>query len=275
MTNYQFHELCVLFPPCSDEELESLRDSIEKNGVIEPVTMFEGKILDGRNRFTACLMIGIDPPTVEYTGDDPVAFVLSKNLHRRHLDASQRAMVAARLASIPHGGDRKTDQSANLRFEKSQEEASKIMNVSRRSTQAAKKILKEADEKTIKEIEAGKKSITKASKELKESKSSRKKTGTGQTPMEMNPASGLPENLEVDVTPESDPVQDLVLLAREKKISIIAAIRLIDNDISEYCDIAPHEMVENSIPEFILAFCELFDAGDVQKVVSGLKKCKS
>ena len=41
---------------------------------------------------------------VPFVGDDPVAFVVSANLRRRHMDENQRAMVAAKLANLPHGG---------------------------------------------------------------------------------------------------------------------------------------------------------------------------
>jgi hypothetical protein len=41
-----------------------------------------------------------------YRGDDPVAFAVSLNLHRRHLTARERAEVAARIANLRHGTNR-------------------------------------------------------------------------------------------------------------------------------------------------------------------------
>ena len=64
--------------------------------------------------------------------------VLSLNLHRRHLSESQRAMVAANIATLGQGGDRKSDQTANLRFEITQPQAAEKLNVSRRSVNTAK-----------------------------------------------------------------------------------------------------------------------------------------
>lgn len=77
----------------SDEEYEILSKDIATNGQLEPITLFEGVILDGWHRFQACAELNIEPKYKEYDGNDPVAFVLSKNLHRRHLNASQRAVA--------------------------------------------------------------------------------------------------------------------------------------------------------------------------------------
>ena len=68
-----------------------------------------------------------------YSGADPVGFVVSLNLHRRHLNESQRSMVSARLANLSHGGDRKADQDANLRLDVTRVQAAEMLNVSERS----------------------------------------------------------------------------------------------------------------------------------------------
>ena len=77
-------------------------------------------------------------PHVEYDGDDPLGFVISHNLHRRHLTESQRVMVAAKLANMPEG--RNWNNSANLRSMTSQAEASDMLNVSDRTITTAKKV---------------------------------------------------------------------------------------------------------------------------------------
>ena len=77
-----------------------LAADIKANGLQEPITIFEDAILDGVNRHKAYLIAGVEPTFVPYRGDDLWSFVLSANLHRRHLDASQRAMVATKLANI-------------------------------------------------------------------------------------------------------------------------------------------------------------------------------
>lgn len=100
----QFHEAANIFPMMSDEEAIGLLDDIRENGLQKPIETFEGKILDGRNRYLACLKLGeeFDYEYVDLDGEisDPVAYVLSANLHRRQLTPSQRAMVADKARDL-------------------------------------------------------------------------------------------------------------------------------------------------------------------------------
>lgn len=91
----EFHDAANLFP-LDDETIDELSEDIREHGQQVPVELCEGKILDGRRRYMACRMADIEPKFVEVSPDDPVSYVLSLNLHRRHLSTTQRAMVAAR-----------------------------------------------------------------------------------------------------------------------------------------------------------------------------------
>lgn len=95
-----FHEFANLFPMMPDAEIEDMALDIKANGLLHRITTYQGKILDGRNRWKACGIAGIEPNTIEYTGADPLAFVVSGNLKRRNLTESQRAMIASRLATM-------------------------------------------------------------------------------------------------------------------------------------------------------------------------------
>ena len=96
----QFHPLANLFPLIEGDELVDFVEDVRANGLLVPIVLYEGMILEGRNRFRAYSAAGVAPGFEQYTGDDPVGFVVSMNLRRRHLDESQRAMVAAKLATI-------------------------------------------------------------------------------------------------------------------------------------------------------------------------------
>ena len=90
-----YHPLAALIPPMSADELAKLIVDIAANGLLEPIVLFEGQILDGRHRYQACEAAGVEPRYEEFAGPDPVSFVLSKNLHRRHLSSAQKAAIAA------------------------------------------------------------------------------------------------------------------------------------------------------------------------------------
>jgi len=130
------HPLAALFPLLDDVELRRLADDIATRGQEEPVWLLDGRILDGRNREAACALLGIDAWTKDYEGKDPLGFVLSLNLHRRHLTESQRAMVAARIVDWERGINQATAGDANLHAR----EAGRRLSISERAVKAAKRI---------------------------------------------------------------------------------------------------------------------------------------
>ncbi|MHB1220178.1 MAG: ParB N-terminal domain-containing protein [Alphaproteobacteria bacterium] len=104
---YRTHPAAEIFPLLSGAELDALVADIKEHGLREPVVLFDGAILDGRNRYRACQQLGVKTKTVEWDGEGtPEAFVVSMNLHRRHLNESQRGMIAAKIAVRPSGDQR-------------------------------------------------------------------------------------------------------------------------------------------------------------------------
>lgn len=86
------HPLSAAFPAMNGDDFAALVEDIKANGQREPVMLHEGMVLDGWHRYSACVQLGIEPQKFNFpAGKDPVAFVLSHNLHRRHLTPSQRA----------------------------------------------------------------------------------------------------------------------------------------------------------------------------------------
>jgi N6-adenosine-specific RNA methylase IME4 len=142
------HKFAELFPALDKTDLKELADDIKAHGLEEPIVLYQGFILDGRNRYRAAQMAELDLDPADrslfdaFTGTDDGAlqYVISKNLKRRHLTTSQRAMIAADIASLQQGGDRRSDQAANLPVEKTQAGAAKSLGVSERAVRTAKKV---------------------------------------------------------------------------------------------------------------------------------------
>lgn len=94
------HPICLLFPELPKQELNDLAADIKEKGLFNAIVLYEGKILDGRNRYNACLIAGVEPRFVEWSGGSPLEWVVSENLVRRHLSSSQRAVLALDLLPL-------------------------------------------------------------------------------------------------------------------------------------------------------------------------------
>ena len=132
------HPFAELFPPLEGAALDALVADIKVNGLLNPVILFEDMVLDGRNRLRACEIAGVVPRYEVYEGDNPLGFVVSLNIKRRHLEAGQRAASGANMATLKHGGDRGGNQFgkwqvATLQLDITREEAAKMVDVSKRS----------------------------------------------------------------------------------------------------------------------------------------------
>ena len=158
------HPLAEMFPLMDDESITALADDIKQHGLNQPILIHEGLILDGRNRFKACQLAEVDPVFDNYQGDDPLGYVLSLNLHRRHLTSSQRAALAAEIANMESGA--RTDLEPRAKMPKvSQSEAAEKLGVSWRYVKEAKKIQRESPEH-FEQIKNGHKSISQVKREL-------------------------------------------------------------------------------------------------------------
>ena len=160
------HPIAEIFPLMSEEPLVELTEDIRQNGQLAPITLYEGKILDGRNRYAAVKKLKLKPKTRELgKGQDPLQFVISANLHRRHLTTSQRAMVAAKIANMPVGRpQKKTPQICGV----SETEAANSLSVAPRSVSAAKKVLTEGTPEEAMAVVNGKETVSAAAKAIKE-----------------------------------------------------------------------------------------------------------
>jgi ParB-like chromosome segregation protein Spo0J len=156
MESYESHPAATAFPLMEGAEYARLVEDIKENGLRHPVVLWDGGgewlILDGRNRAKACAELGIKPKTEVYGGDDPYRYVVSVNVARRHMNESQRAIVAARLATLQHGGDRSSGKSAAC---PTQAEAAELLNVGERTLRAAKSVIDNGTPEMVAAVERG------------------------------------------------------------------------------------------------------------------------
>lgn len=164
--NYELHPLCTLFPRLSGNEFESLCADIRNNGLRNPIVMHEGMILDGGNRYRACIEIGIEPDFVEFDGGNLVSFVLSVNLHRRHLSAGQQAAI---VASAQDWGNaqpaNRPGKAGNVTGLSTVADRAAISGASDKTQRMADKVAK-ADPELAKQVAHGEISLPKAIKSI-------------------------------------------------------------------------------------------------------------
>lgn len=176
----EIHKIANIIPLMSEEEYQALKVDVKENGLLNSIILYEGKILDGRNRYKACRELGIEPKYEDYKGDSPVSYVISNNVKRRHLTAGQLATVG--LESLPYlkeeakkrmsmgGGDKKSG-TQNLADPitnqgESREKAAEISGSNKEYIRQIEKI-RDKDPEGYEEIKQGKKTIHEVSQELK------------------------------------------------------------------------------------------------------------
>ena len=181
---YKYHKYADVFPLLEGEAFVELCADIEQNGQREPIILYDGAILDGRNRYRACVELNI-PPQYEHSSATNDAEALkesvSRNLHRRHLSSSQRALVAAELmpmfeemakerqiqSGVDHGrGGIKVEanlpQPLSERSPQARDQAAELTNSSARSIQSAKSVLNNGTEKLVDAVRSGDIAVSKA-----------------------------------------------------------------------------------------------------------------
>jgi len=158
------HPAADIFPMMTGEEFEALKKDIEEHGQIEPIMLDDDdRILDGRNRYKACVDLGKTDEEIEFVGyegeQSPIDYCISINLKRRHLNESQRAMVGAKATELYEDeakGRMKSGKAApDEKKGRSRDKAAETVNVSGRSVSTAAKVLKNGSPALIAQVESG------------------------------------------------------------------------------------------------------------------------
>ena len=143
-----------------DAELDQLATDIKANGQRNPIIILAGEILDGRNRYRACEIAGVIPITVEFTGDNPLAFVWGNNVYRRHLTASQLAMLADELRDVGQG--QRTDLASNDAKFNTKEYVAELTGASTASIDRARTVRTKGTPGLVKAVKDGALSVGRA-----------------------------------------------------------------------------------------------------------------
>lgn len=157
------HAYAELFPMIEGEAFAQFAADVKENGLREKIVLLDGLILDGRNRYGAAVLH--DLPAAHGDADsfrdfdpeiegDPLKWVLSKNLARRHLNEGQRAMVADHLATMRQGERTDLEPSANLQ-KVDQATAASMLHVSTRSVASARKVRESGTLALVQLVEQG------------------------------------------------------------------------------------------------------------------------
>ncbi len=207
----KIHKLAKYFPLLEGEEFDALVEDIKQHGQLEPIVTVNDEILDGVNRYNACVFLGIECLTKAYDGDDPLSYVISANIRRRHLDTSQRAMLATEMLpefealAEKHKSEsaKKQRPSDSTKFEslssidenlgqKTRENESsfrvaKQFGISAPTVQRAKRIKEQAPGK-VADIIQGKISVGAVDEELRQKAEKTRKKDTTKTKLEITAA---------------------------------------------------------------------------------------
>lgn len=181
---YPVHPAAELFPMIEGDEFDELVADIDKNGVIEPVWLTPaGELLDGRNRVKAAEKVGATWQTRTYTGDDPIGFVVSQNLRRRHLNTGQKAFLGLEIEAVyakeaearmkAGKADPEADRPQGHRAPQSRDKAAEVAGTSGRAVARAKRVNSEAPD-LAEQVKAGTLALDAAEKEVKRRKRQQK-----------------------------------------------------------------------------------------------------
>lgn len=179
------HPLADLFPLIEGAEFDELVASVKAHGLWDPITLLDGAILDGRNRYRACQAAGVKPRFEDFAGDDPYAFVIDKNVRRRHLSPSQLGMIGARMETLKLGDNQHTNKEGRHQCLPSTQEVAEKLDISPRTLTDAKVVLNEGTDEEIRAADEGRKSAKALAAEIR-ARAPDKHHAKGRTPERIN-----------------------------------------------------------------------------------------
>jgi len=174
---FNIHPIACVFPMMSSDEFEHLKQDIKDNGQHESIVFWNELLIDGRNRLKACEELGVEPETCELPiEEDPITYVLGANLHRRQLHPSQRAMIAAKMATMKRGDVGNGRKVGPPNGGSTVDDAAALLSIKPRSVDRAKHVLENGSAELITAVEQCEISVSLAEKLCKACGSKREQT---------------------------------------------------------------------------------------------------
>jgi ATP-dependent Lon protease len=244
-----FHPYSEVFPIIAGDQFEELVEDIKEHGLREKIWTYEGKILDGRNRFLACKKAKVKPEYREFKGKDPLSFIVSLNVSRRHLSEAQRAMAAARIATLKLGSNQHAEGAS--RDAPSQSKAAEQMDVSRSSVQRAKQVIEKGSKALQSAVEKGDVPLKRAASVVDLPKAEQLKAATqppAPQPIQITPA---PDFDFEGYEPENDETfkQNIenVLMADDKLAALTEQLKQVHRELAAVKSSRDHYMSESGV----------------------------
>lgn len=154
------HALSAAFPAMSADDFQALKDSIEHIGVQNPITVFDGEVIDGWHRYRAANDLGMDCPQVVLGDVDPREFVVAQNKARRHVTQAQLAMATTAVYAWKPAHREKVGTECPLT--KSTAELAAISGVGERTIKQAKAVQTKAAPEVVEAVKSGEIGLPKA-----------------------------------------------------------------------------------------------------------------
>jgi hypothetical protein len=255
------HPAADLVPMSTDEEFQIGCHDVKVHGFLHAVKVTdENLLLDGRNRLQIASAISLDPPIERFNPSDPIAYVLSENVVRRHLTLGQRAMIGERLSRLPRGRPRnKSEELQNFRRSESQAEVAGKLDITPKAITMARTIRQWAAPEEVQAVEAGAKALHRAYERAQE----KKHDAEGKPPPKRKKQSKQKKDPPADDMASSTAPEPTTLEQRAKILfSWMQQVheKPIEYDGAKFADLAQESVGENleAVAEFYRAFFARF-----------------
>ena len=142
---YPISFLALAFPPLSPAQYSRLLASIIAHGLIHPIVIWRGQVIDGLHRLKACLEAGVEPRYEVLDDDaDPFQYLADVNIPHRDMTQNDKARLAYDMSQYSKPGrPRATDENSAHVRNLTQGEAAELVGVSKRLVSDASRVLSE------------------------------------------------------------------------------------------------------------------------------------